>query len=293
MLAALCITEPGRRWLSRRRRPPEVRAEVVTAGSGRFVQITAEIGRDGEPDWAAVRRAAGREAGRLLLPAGVLPPAESRITPFAGRALSRRMMENAGLALLQAVGMHPRLVQIGVYDPQAVYPDLSLRFLPYAADVRVATARPERYAQQRYVAMTEFGAALAVTDIRSADPSVMDGSLLLFAPDGPPEGFGRPLQAKGLLLSALPCDKALRYGESASSGRMGMVVGYRPRVPAALAAACPPGCRIEDFMAGLYELSGVKELADAPPEFLRIGGRLLALKDAAWRLAGLDIGISV
>ena len=69
--------------------------------------------------------------------------------------------------------------------------------------------------------------------------------------------------------------------------------GYRPRVPPALAAACPPGCGIESFLAGLYELSGVKEIADGPPEFLRIGGRRISLKDAAWRLAGLDIGITV
>ena len=283
MLTAVCLAEPRRRWLSRRIRPPEVRAEFAAAGSGRFVKITAEVGRNGEPDWAAVRRAAGREAGRLLLPAGVTPPAGSRIGRFAGHALSRRMMENAALALLQAVGMHPRLVQVGIYDPQAVCPDLPLRFLAYADDVRVATGRPDRYARQRYAAMAEYGAALMVGE----DPSALEGSLLILAPDGPPAG-DRPLRAKGLLLSALPCGSPAFCG-----GMAGVADAYRPRVPEALAAACPRGCGLEGFLAGLYELSGVQEIAEGPPEFLRVGGRLLALKDAAWRLAGLDIGLSV
>ncbi|HIW73008.1 MAG TPA: hypothetical protein H9684_01660 [Firmicutes bacterium] len=288
MLAAVSLTEPRRRWLSRRRRPPEVRAELAAAGSGRYLRITAETGRDGEPDWAAVRRAAGREAGRLLLPPEAAPPPETRIGRFGGHALSRRMMENAALALLQAVGMHPRLVQVGIYDPQAVCPDLPLRFLPCAADVRVATARPDRYACQRYAAMAEFGAALTVAE----DPGVLDGSLLLLAPSGPPAG-SRPPRVKGLLLSAVPCAKAFRYGEAPAGGRAGTVDGYRPRVPAALAETCPPGCWIEDFLAGLYELSGVKEIGEGPPEFLRVGGQRIPLKDAAWRLAGLDITLTV
>ncbi len=289
MLAAVCLAEPRRRWLSRRRRPPEVRAEIVPAGSGRYLKITAETGRDGEPDWAAVRRAAGREASRLLLPTGAAPPPEVRIGRFAGHALSRRLVETAALSLLKTVGMHPRLVQVGIYDPQAVCPDLPLSFLPYAADVRVATSRPERYARQRYAAMEGFGAAITVTE----GPAALDGSLLILAPDGPPAGTGRPLQAAGLLLSAFPCDKAVRYGETAAGGRMGTVDGYRPPVPAALAEACPPGCWIEDFLAGLYERSGVREIGAGPPEFLRLGGQRLSLRDAAWRLAGLDIGLSV
>lgn len=285
MLAAVCLTEARRRWLSRRRRPPEVQAEFVPAGSGRYVKIIAETGKDGEPDWAAVRRAAGREAGRLLLPDGLVPPPDSRIGRFGGAALNRRLMENAGLALLKAVGMHPRLVQVGVYDPQGVCPELPLRFLPLAADVRVFTARPDRYARARFVAMEQFGAALTVADT----PAALSSSLLLLAPDGLTDAAGLS-PARGLALVVSPPGTA--SGRIAAAEK-GTADGYRPRVPPALAAACPPGCGIESFLAGLYELSGVKEIADGPPEFLRIGGRRISLKDAAWRLAGLDIGITV
>ena len=285
MLAAVCLTAPRRRWLSRRRRPPEVRAEFVPAGSGRYVKITAETGKDGAPDWSAIRRTAGREATRLLLPGGVVPPPDSRVGRFAGAALDRRLMENAGVALLQAVGMHPRLVQVGVYDPQGVCPELPLRFLPLAADVRVCTRRPDRYARSRFVAMERFGAALTVADA----PSALTGSLLLLAPSGLPDPVGVP-SAKGLALVVPPPGMSPVRSMGAEKGTAD---GYRPRIPPALAAACPPGCEVEGFLAGLYELSGVKELAEGPPEFLRIDGRRMSLKDAAWRLAGLDIGISV
>ena len=53
--------------------------------------------------------------------------------------------------------------------------------------------------------MAEFGAALTVAE----DPGVLDGSLLLLAPSGPPAG-SRPPRVKGLLLSAVPCAMAFR-----------------------------------------------------------------------------------
>ena len=276
MLVAVCLSEPRRRFLSRRRRPPEVRAEFVGAGSGRYVKITADVGRDGQPDWTAVRRAAGREAGRLLLPQGFVPPVQARVGTFDGIALARKMVEKAGVALLKAVSMHPRLVQIGVDDPQGSCPDLPLAFLPYAADVRVATRRPDRYARQRYLAMELYGATLSVT----AEPGSLSGSLLLLAPDGPSEGMER-VAGRGLVLSAVP-----------AQGKA-VVDGYIPRAPRGVLEANPPGCDPQRFLAGLYELSGVREIAAGPPEFLRMGAHILTLRDAAWRLAGLDIGITV
>lgn len=39
--------------------------------------------------------------------------------------------------------------------------------------------------------------------------------------------------------------------------------------------------------------AGAKKIASRPPLMLRIGGRNIHLKDAAWKLAGLDIGMSV
>ena len=56
-----------------------------------------------------------------------------------------------------------RRLSAGVYDPQGTRPDLAVSLLPYAAEVRVATGRPERYRTAQRVAMEEYGATLTFT----------------------------------------------------------------------------------------------------------------------------------
>lgn len=284
MLAALCIREPRRRWVGRR--PPAVQSEIVGVGSGKFLKITAVPRRNGIPDWAGIRRAAGREAGRILIPRGYTPPPDSRIAPFRGVALSRRLMALSAVALLETVALNPRLVRIAVYDPQAAMPDLPLSFIPFAADVRVITGRPERYNMQRHVAMQQYGAVLTV----AADCSGIDGCLLVLAPNFSPDVYNelkRMAAAHGWILTAVG------FGEGSKIDIKGVIHGYFPRVSHSLLAATPPGCDAMQFLAGLYELSSVGEIASMPPEFLQTGGHTITLKDAAWRLAGIDIGISV
>lgn len=283
MLAVLCLAEPRRRWFGIKRRQRGVRSEFVSAGSGRFVKITAYVGKNG-PDWAEIRHAAGREAGRLLLPNGVLPPENCRIRPFEGKVLARKLMTSTALKLLKTVAVNPRLMRIAVYDPRAVMPDLPLSFLSYAADVRVVTDCPDRYTQQKYMAMEQCGAVLTVEESVRA----LEGCLLILAPDGLPEENGFGLSARGLALSA-------KSGEcpTGGSGRNRVIDGYFPRAPKNILETLPKGCDAETFLAGLYELSGVKEIGEKPPEFLHAGGHTITLREAAWRLAGIDIGISV
>mgnify|MGYP001001369599 FL=1 len=286
MLSALCVREPRRRWLSLRRRPPAVYSELVSAGSGKFLKITAEVGRNGNLNWADIRHAAGRESSRLLLPQVVTPPQNSRITAFQGVELSRRLMSSAAVKLLKIVAVNPRLVKVTVYDPQAVMPDLPLMFLPFAADVGVITRRPERYEVQCYTAMQQYGAVLSV----SMDLAVMDGSLLLLAPDEPEDScrelkqmisrHGWVLTARSPKSQSEQFDKHIDY--------KGVIHGYIPRVSNCILDAKPPGCDAAQFLAGLFELSSVREIASKPPEFLQTGGHIIALKDAAWRLACCD-----
>ena len=278
MLAALCFAEPRRRWMSLRLRPPAVKSELVKAGSGRFLRITAETGRNGRPNWNDVKNAAGREASRLLLPRGISPPPEVRIAPFQGTELFRRLMAATAVELLKSVSINPRLIKISIYDPQAAMPDLPLLYLPYASDVRVVTKRPERYKAQQYTAMLQFGAVLTVT----GETAQTNGSLLLIAPDGLSQG-DENFSVNGWILTT-------RYNESYAKG---VIHGYLPRVPHSLLTLTPPGCDTVQFLSGLYELSNVREIAAKPPEFLQTGGHTITLKDAAWRLAGIDIGISV
>jgi hypothetical protein len=286
MLAALCVREPRRRWLSLRLRPPSVKAEIVNAGSGKFLKITAETDKKGRLNWTQIRRAAGYESSRLLLPRNITPPADSRIKPFNGVELSRKLMSLAAVSLLKTVSINPRLVCISVYDPEAVMPDLPLLFIPLAADVRVYTNRPERYAMQKYTAMQEYGAVLTVT----TDSGGISESLLVLAPDVKPRdctGLKHLALSNGWIMTAVNPE------ESQAIQLKGIIHGYIPRVSHSLFSAMPEGCDIMQFLSGLYELSGVSEIGSKPPEFLKSGENTITLKDAAWKLAGLDIGMSV
>lgn len=274
MLAAVSLTQPRRRFFGRRKRLPAVSAAWQAAGGGKFLHIQAEMGMDGLPDWDGVRRAAGREAGRLLLPHECKPPSGRGIAPFAGVALDRRLMALAGMALLEMLAFNPRLVQVGIYDPQAVLPEMALDFVKLAADVRVVTGREERLQRTQREAMLRYGAVVSV----SGDTAALRGSLVLLAPDGLPPGWEEKSAMWGMALTAAGgAHPALAAGENVADG-------YVPRAPFSLNGVLPPGCEASRFLAGLYELSGVREIGGRPPEFLMAAGKTLSLKDAAWRI---------
>lgn len=277
MLAVLQLDIPPKRTFWRRhraRRKDSVRAQVVPVGTGGYLQITAVPDREGRIDWDEVRQAAGREAGRMLFPAGVRPPGGYGFGSFSGHALSRTLMAAAAQQLLRMASVPPKHMSIGLYDPSGSLATLVPALLPFAADVRVVTGRPQAYEGAERIAMAMFGAALPVT--REAE--TLTGAKLILAPEG--LGHIRP-RARGLVLSGVPDD------------RPGVVGGYVPQVPPQWLQNAPDRCDIWRFLAGLYELSGLREIAAEPPRLLYVGGHTFSLRDAAWKLAGLDIGISV
>ena len=277
MLAVLQLDTPPKRtfWRRRRaRRKDSVRAQVVPVGTGGYLQITAVPDREGRIDWDEVRQAAGREAGRMLFPAGVRPPGGYGFGSFSGHALSRALMTAAAQQLLRMASVPPKHMSIGLYDPSGSLATLVPALLPFAADVRGVTGRAQAYEGAERIAMAMFGAALPVT--REAE--TLTGAKLILAPEG--LGHIRP-RARGLVLSGVPDD------------RPGVVGGYVPQVPPQWLQNAPDRCDIWRFLAGLYELSGLREIAAEPPRLLYVGGHTFSLRDAAWKLAGLDIGISV
>ena len=277
MLAVLQLDTPPKRTFWRRcraRRKNSVHEQVVPVGTSGYLQITAMPDREGRIDWEEVRQAAGREAGRMLFPAGVRPPGGYGFGSFSGHALSRALMTAAAQQLLRMASVPPKHMSIGLYDPSGSLATLVPALLPFAADVRVVTGRPQAYEGAERIAMAMFGAALPVT--REAE--TLTGAKLILAPEG--LGHIRP-RARGLVLSGVPDD------------RPGVVGGYVPQVPPQWLQNAPDRCDIWRFLAGLYELSGLREIAAEPPRLLYVSGHTFSLRDAAWKLAGLDIGISV
>ena len=274
MLVALQMAaERKRRWWRFSKREA-VTSRFVQACGTRFLLIEADRDRKGEPDWQAVRRIACGESGRMLLPRGVTPPEDSGIRPFRGDALQRELMVVTARQLLRLAAIPPRFVQAAVYDPSGRFPQLAAALLPFAAEVRAVTRRPGAYEAQRRRAMEDYGAALVI----AAETAALDGATLILAPDGM-RGI-RP-RVRGLILSGV------------AENRTDLVGGYFPQIPSDCLQTLPEGCDAWDFLSGLYERSGAKKIASRPPLMLRIGGRNIHLKDAAWKLAGLDIGMSV
>ena len=145
MLAVLQLDTPPKRsfWRRRVRRKNPVRTQVMTIGTSGYLQITAVPDREGRIDWEEVRQAAGREAGRMLFPAGVRPPEGYGFGFFNGNALSRALMTAAAQQLLRMASVPPKHMSIGLYDPSGSLAALVPALLPFAAGVRVVTGRPQ------------------------------------------------------------------------------------------------------------------------------------------------------
>ena len=101
---------------------------------------------------------------------------------------------------------------------------------------------------------------------------------MILAPDGM---HGLHPRTRGIILSGV------------MENQRGVVGGYVLEVSKECLEAIPAGCDVWSFLSGLYERSDAKQIASHPPLLLQIGGQNIGLRDAAWKLSGLDIGISV
>ena len=149
MLVALRIIEPikrsfGQRFQSRKQRQKKISSAFVQVDGGRYMLITAEKDKKGQLDWQEIRRIAGGEASRMLLPHGILPPNGYGIRSFQGQALARELMIITALYLLRTASVSPRCLHVAIYDPMARMPALAAALLPYSGDVRVVTNCPHR-----------------------------------------------------------------------------------------------------------------------------------------------------
>lgn len=255
------------------RRHGEVRSHFVSLPGGHYIQLEADCNRRGRVDWPEVRRVAGSEATRLLLPKRLSPPADSGLAPFAGNALRQALMLQTALHLLETLPVLSRCPVV-MYDPQARHAALTEQLVPLAADLRIVTARPAAYRPAVEAAMARYGACLPLTD----DRSCLAEAALILAPngiDGP-----API-SRGWVLSGV------------DQPRPRTITGYIPASCASYSPFLPPGCDIWDFLAGLYELSGIRCIGEEPPLTLCAGSQHLSIGDLSWQLTGLDIGISV
>lgn len=138
----------------------------------------------------------------------------------------------------------------------------------------MVTSRPELYEEQEEKAMDQYGATFLVT----GDTAALHRAPLVLAPEGL---GGQRAGTRGYVLSGVQ-----------ETGR-NVVGGYIPRIPSDWLAAKPAFCDPWIFLSAMYEWGGLRGILARPPAALWMNGRYIRIEEAALKLAGLDIGISV
>lgn len=253
-------------------RKPRVQIEERRTGDIGYCILWARC-KNGAPNWNKVYRAAGREAGRLLLPEGFWPPPGCGIGAFDGSAYRRKLLCNAFFRCL-ASGDARRLT-VTFIDWDARYCETALRILERASAVHVVTDRPERYEYYAERAQQELGAYLMLT----GDTACMESATAVLAPEGL-TGV-RPRTASHGIRPINPI-----YFSGEKDCPYGMTVDGRCiRLPEPYESLLPRGIDRLDFAAALYDSGRPASLGRLLPGYIRKGGNPIPLRTAAALLA--------
>ena len=115
----------------------------------------------GKIGWASIDRFVKSQRNRVLCSEKVELPEESCFTRYSSSALSRRMCENASIALLRAIKR--RDVKVALVDISGDSVGLCESLTEYADPVYVVTKAAELYIAQAEYLLSEKGAALRVS----------------------------------------------------------------------------------------------------------------------------------
>ncbi|MBR7063409.1 MAG: hypothetical protein IKI42_10300 [Clostridia bacterium] len=142
------------RYVPRRGRRIEVIRTDVPLGAP-FYTLCVPTRR--KTDWSAVRRLL--RGVPLLLPEGMVIPPEIEPSVFRPKRLPLLL---AAYTAAEHSPYPPGETRLGVFDPDGALCGRTERLLTAAGDVRIVTARPERFASDVRQAMERYGAVLSV-----------------------------------------------------------------------------------------------------------------------------------
>lgn len=253
-------------------RRPAVAIREARAGGIPYALLLARC-KKGRMDWGKIYRAAGREAGRLLLPFGVTPPPGCGITGYDGGLYRRLLLANAFFRCMASCT--PRQLSVALVDWEGRYGSLALELLARAGTVRVVTGRPEVYEVYEAEARRLLGAGLVVTE----EAGCLDSVAAVLAPEGLTGGRRRE---GGALVR--PLNRLFFSGEADAA--FGLTLdGGCIRLPAPYESRAPFGVSPLDFAAALYDSARPKDLARLLPAYLQKEGRRIPLRTAAAMMA--------
>lgn len=253
--------------IRRRLRPKPLSVQRRNLPDTYYMEITAPVTRKG-PDWAAVRRAAGNEAGRLILPSGITAPPGSGVAEYDATAFLRRVLLNGAAAVCESAAAHGARFSVLLLDREANCPFVVPRLMRSAVTVYIVTARGEEYTRYADNIFALTGARPIVT----AQDIAADCNIMLA-----PYGFDG--------LGSIAWRTATFVGDLRSgiylSGDMTGFGGYESCVPKGYGSA--------KFLAAMCERAHVRPLCEVLPDSFYDGGAKISLTQLAHQICTLDM----
>lgn len=273
MFAALQIRPQETGFLQKireRLHPAEPQAvQVAVKGGTPFFCVEASR-RRGTLPWEDIAFCAGRCAGRMLLPEGVVPPAGSPVKPFLPDALAPLVLFNTACEVLLRRQKPPGEECITLLDPKGVLAQRAGRLLPFASLVRVVTDNTSAYEQTAEQVMEDYGAALLVQDTFSGARD----STVVIAPGGLTESF-------------FPERKCAVFTNRETSGGYLCITAEGIDLPDTFCRLIPEGIDPDRFACALYESCGLRELGRKTYTKLHLYGTATNIGGAARMLGAM------
>lgn len=167
MFAVVCADEAANRGIWNRikrfflgARPKISRCDF---DGGFYYRIDVGGGFDGL-DWDELAAVAGKCAGRLLLPPGVIPPSSSGCARLSTERYRRQLLTEAAVEVVAAAAENDPKLCVGLVDIAANTAQLVDRLLEHAASVAVVTARVAEYEEYAAEVYRRMGVSPLVGD---------------------------------------------------------------------------------------------------------------------------------
>lgn len=247
----------------------EILQTAVRNGAPFFTVCVSRV--RGEIPWDDVAFYSGNCAERMLLPKGVIPPANSKVKAFVPKFLPQRVLFNTACELLARSEQSPVGKTITLIDNNAVLTREVNRLVPFGSAVRVVTNKTEDYELYSEKIMEDFGATLLLTD--NID-SAADSNIII-SPEGLPEEI-------------LPSKTCIVFsGKQQPSQGFVSVTGKDVNLQPCYRRIVPHGIDNDMFAAALFEKCGVISLGTLTYTRIHLYGTDTTLCGAAKMLAAI------
>lgn len=187
MFAALTFEEASTKNIFKRifrHNKPTVTYEKKEFGNDEYYLITCKT-YCGKADYAEIARLSGNERCRLVTSKKVTLPDACDISAYRPDKFKRYLLRNGTLDVLKKASVSPSAIDICLYDKFGKDTDFLLCLLPFSINITVLTERPDAYIKARFVALSEYGAPVSI----SQNPRYIKQSDVLISLDSLPEDF--------------------------------------------------------------------------------------------------------